>query len=215
MSGSIFIVAAPSGAGKSSLVNAVLALDAGLQLSISHTTRKPRPGEADGREYHFVDLAAFERLHREGRFLECAEVHGNRYGTSRDWLQQTLQAGRDILLEIDWQGARQVREVFPDAVGIFVLPPSLAELERRLRSRGKDSEATIAERMLNARDEIGHAGEFDYVIINNDFDEARQDLSAIIRSTRLRSADMLSHLGGKLPEDMARLIVNAAKAGRN
>lgn len=209
MSGNIFIVAAPSGAGKSSLVNAVLAQDTGLQLSISHTTRRPRPGEADGREYHFVDLPTFERLHRDGRFLECAEVHGNRYGTSRDWLQQALDAGRDIMLEIDWQGARQVRKVFPGAIGIFVLPPSLAELERRLRSRGKDSEATIAERMVNARDEIGHSGEFDYVIINKDFDEAKQDLSAIIRSTRLRSGDMLGSLDGKLPDDMAKLIVTA------
>lgn len=209
MSGSIFIVAAPSGAGKSSLVNAVLTQDTGLQLSISHTTRKPRPGEADGREYHFVDLPTFERLHRDGRFLECAEVHGNRYGTSRDWLQQTLDAGRDIMLEIDWQGARQVRKVFPGAIGIFVLPPSLTELERRLRSRGKDSEATIAERMRNARDEIGHAGEFDYVIINKYFDEAKQDLSAIIRSTRLRSGDMLGSLDGKLPDDMAKLIASA------
>ncbi len=215
MSGNIFIVAAPSGAGKSSLVNAVLAEDSGLQLSVSHTTRSPRPGEADGREYHFVDRPTFDRLHGQGRFLECAEVHGNRYGTSRDWLQQALEAGRDILLEIDWQGAGQVRKVFPGAVGIFVLPPSLTELERRLRSRGKDSEATIAERMINARDEIGHAGEFEYVIINNDFDEARQDLSAIIRSTRLHSREMLVHLGGKLPDDMAKLIAHGAKAGRN
>lgn len=215
MSGNIFIVAAPSGAGKSSLVNAVLAQDTGLQLSISHTTRRPRPGEADGREYHFVDLPTFERLHSQGCFLECAEVHGNRYGTSRDWLQQTLDAGRDIMLEIDWQGARQVRKVFPRAVGIFVLPPSLEELERRLRSRGKDSEATIAERMINARDEIGHAGEFEYVIINKHFDDAKQDLSAIIRSTRLRSGDMLANLDGKLPDDMAKLIAYAVNAGRN
>lgn len=203
MSGAIFIVAAPSGAGKSSLVNAVLAAEPNLQLSISFTTRPPRPGEVDGREYHFVDRAQFAAQREAGEFLECAEVHGNFYGTSRKWIARTMATGRDIVLEIDWQGAQQVRELFAGACSIFILPPSLDELENRLRKRGKDSEAIIAERLRNARDEIAHAGEFDYVIINKDFETARQDLLAVIRSFGLRSAKVLGKLGGKLPEDAA------------
>lgn len=203
MSGAIFIVAAPSGAGKSSLVNAILAEDANLLLSISFTTRAPRPGEMHGREYHFIDRIDFQRRREQGEFLECAEVHGNFYGTSRHWIAETMAAGRDIVLEIDWQGARQVREMFPAACSVFILPPSMGELERRLRHRGKDSEATIAERLRNARDEIEHAGEFDYVIINKDFGVARQDLLAIVRSMRLRSGPVLNRLDGKLPEDTA------------
>lgn len=198
MSGNIFIVAAPSGAGKSSLVNAVLAEDANVQLSISYTTRPPRPGEINGREYHFTDIATFQAMAGHGDFLECAEVHGNRYGTSQKWIADTQKSGRDIVLEIDWQGAQQVRRIFPSAVSIFILPPSLSELERRLRSRGKDSESAIRQRMHNATDEVSHAGEFDYVIINKDFDDAKRDLGAIIRAARLRSADVLKKLGAPL-----------------
>lgn len=185
MSGLLFIVAAPSGAGKSSLVNAVLAEDSTLRLSISYTTRAPRDGETDGREYHFVDRDRFLDLRDADEFLESAEVHGNFYGTSRRQIAEGLAAGSDIVLEIDWQGARQVRALFADTVGIFILPPSMDELARRLRGRGKDSEATIARRLANARDEIAHVGEFDYVIINNDFDAARRDLAAVVRAARL------------------------------
>jgi guanylate kinase len=185
MSGLLFIVAAPSGAGKSSLVNAVLAEDPTLRLSISYTTRAPRDGEVDGREYHFVDRTRFLALRDAGEFLESAEVHGNFYATSRRQIAEGLAAGADIVLEIDWQGARQVRALFADTVGIFILPPSMDELARRLRGRGKDSEATIARRLANARDEIAHVGEFDYVIINNDFDVARRDLAAVVRAARL------------------------------
>jgi len=185
--GNLFIVSAPSGAGKSSLVNAVLADDAKLALSISFTTRPPRAGEADGREYHFVDAKTFQAMLDRGEFLECAEVHGNRYGTSRRWIDEARARGLDIILEIDWQGAQQVRRAFPDAVSIFILPPPpvLAELERRLRARGQDSDAVIERRLRDAREEIRHAAEFQYVIINNKFEDARQDLAAIVRASRL------------------------------
>ena len=196
MSGNLIIVAAPSGAGKSSLVNALLAEDKQLALSISYTTRPPRPGEQNGRHYHFVDRAAFEVMLDRGEFLETAEVHGNRYGTSKEWIRAARARGLDIVLEIDWQGAQQVRRIFPEALGIFILPPSQAELERRLRSRGKDSEDSIRTRLANAREEISHVAEFDYVIINNNFEEARQDLAAIVRASRLS----LSHQGARTPE---------------
>ena len=188
MQGLLFIVTAPSGAGKSSLVNAVLADEPGLALSISYTTRAPRPGEANGREYHFVDRAAFQRMLDAGEFLESAEVHGNFYATSQRQIADNRAAGRDVMLEIDWQGAEQVRRIFPEAIGVFILPPSLAELERRLRDRGKDSDAAIRRRLAAAETEMSHAGEFDYVIINNDFEEARRDLAAVVRASRLTLA---------------------------
>jgi guanylate kinase len=188
LSGNLIVVSAPSGAGKSTLVNAVLAADPGLRLSVSHTTRAPRPGEEDGREYHFVDAPAFEAMAAGGEFMESARVHGNLYGTSRRWIAETRARDLDIVLEIDWQGARQVRRIFPDAVSVFILPPSLEELERRLRSRGKDSDSAIRERLDNASDEIAHVGEFDYCIINNAFEEAQRDLSAVIRAARLKMA---------------------------
>ena len=190
MTGNLFIISAPSGAGKSSLVKAALAEDNRLALSTSFTTRSPRPGEADGREYHFVDRKTFEAMLGRGEFLESAEVHGNRYGTSRKWIAEARARGADILLEIDWQGARQVRKAFPDAVGIFILPPPpvLEELERRLRGRGQDSEDAIQRRLRDAREEISHLEEFDYVIVNKQFEEARRDLAAIVRSARLTRA---------------------------
>jgi guanylate kinase len=194
--GNLIIVSAPSGAGKSSLVNAVLAQDPKLRLSISHTTRPPRPGEQDGREYHFVDVATFDAMAARGRFLESALVHGNRYGTSQDWIAATRAEDYDIVLEIDWQGALQVRRLFPDAVTVFVLPPSMAELERRLRTRAKDSEVIIRERLTNAREEIAHVAEFDYVIINKDFEEARQDLAAIVRAARLKLSSQTARHSG-------------------
>jgi guanylate kinase len=198
MNGNLFIVSAPSGAGKSSLVNALLAEDRQIALSISFTTRPPRSGEANGREYHFVDAKTFESMIGRGEFLESAEVHGNRYGTSQKWIADTRARGLDIALEIDWQGAQQVRRAFPDAVSIFILPPPpvLEELERRLRGRGQDSEDVIRRRLKDAREEIGHAAEFDYVIINKDFEQARRDLAAIVRAARLT----LSRQAARHPE---------------
>jgi guanylate kinase len=200
MIGSLFIVAAPSGAGKSSLVNAVLAEDSRLQLSISYTTRPPREGEVHGREYHFVDEATFVAMLGRGEFLESAQVHGNRYGTSQRWIEGMRAAGRDILLEIDWQGAQQVRRLFPEVVSLFILPPSMSELERRLRGRGKDAEAVIQRRLANAREEMSHAAEFDYVIINKDFQEAKRDLAGIFRATRLRAQAVLGNLPPELQD---------------
>lgn len=185
LQGLLFIVAAPSGAGKSSLVNALLASDAELSLSISYTTRPPRPGERNGHEYHFVERDEFKRMLDAAEFLESAEVHGNYYGTSQAQIAAIRAAGRDVVLEIDWQGAQQVRRLFPDAIGIFILPPSIDELSRRLVSRAQDSEEVIRRRLAAAADEVGHATEFDYVIINNDFDAARQDLAAVVRASRL------------------------------
>jgi guanylate kinase len=188
MQGLLFIVAAPSGAGKSSLVNAVLAEDPGLRLSISYTTRAPRPGEADGREYHFLDRDTFLRMAAAGDFLESAEVHGNFYATSQRQIERIRDGGHDAVLEIDWQGAQQVRRLFPDAIGIFILPPSLAALRDRLVARGQDSDAVIQRRLAAAEDEMSHAVEFDYAIINKEFDEARRDLAAVIRASRLSLA---------------------------
>ncbi len=186
MSGSLFVVAAPSGAGKSSLVNALLARDANLVLSISYTTRAMRPGEAAGRDYHFVVRDEFLAMRERGDFLESAEVHGNFYGTSRRWIEAEMRGGRDIILEIDCQGAAQIRQMFPDVVGVFILPPSRAELERRLRDRGTDSDAEIARRMANAEAEMHRAGEFDYAIINASFSEALDALHAVVAAARLR-----------------------------
>jgi guanylate kinase len=184
--GSIFMVVAPSGAGKSTLVNALLARDTGIELSISFTTRAPRPGETQGREYHFTDEADFLARRDRGEFLECAEVHGHHYGTSREWIDGRLRSGRDVLLEIDWQGARQVKAAFAHAVGIFILPPSIEALEARLHKRGQDSAQVIARRLLAAGGEIAHALEFDYVIINENFDTALEQLTAIVTAARLR-----------------------------
>ena len=192
MSGTLFIVSAPSGAGKTSLVRALLAADPGVQLSISHTTRAMRPGEVDGRDYHFVAKDTFDAMRARGDFLESAEVHGNFYGTSRGWITERMAAGDDILLEIDWQGALQVRRIMAEAVGIFVLPPSLDALAERLANRATDSPDVIARRMSAARAEIGHVGEFDYVIINTDFEDAARDLIAIVRARRLRLTAQLS-----------------------
>ena len=198
MKGNLFIVSAPSGAGKSSLVKAALADDKRLALSVSYTTRAPRAGEVDGREYHFVARKIFDAMLERGDFLESAEVHGNRYGTSQRWIEDARAKDIDILLEIDWQGAHQVRKVFADAVSLFILPPPpiLAELERRLRGRGQDTEEAIQRRLRDAREEISHAAEFDYVIINKEFEEARRDLAAVVRASRLK----LSSQSARHPE---------------
>ena len=189
--GNLFIISAASGAGKTSLIKALLAEDADLTLSISHTTRKPRPGEQNGVDYHFVDDAMFLQMLGEAKFLESAEVHGARYGTSQSAVDAPLQAGHDVILEIDWQGAAQVRRLFPNAVSIFVLPPSIETLEQRLNSRGQDSQETISKRVAAARAEMRHVSEFDYVTINNYFDIALQDIRAIIRAQRLVGATQL------------------------
>jgi guanylate kinase len=183
----LFVVAAPSGAGKSTLVNALLEREPSISLSISHTTRPPRPGEQYGRHYFFVERPEFEREIAEGIFLEHAEVHGNLYGTSRNTVDSLLAQGRDVLLEIDWQGARQIRKSKPDCVSVFILPPSRPELERRLRGRGSDSQEVIARRLHNSREEIAHAHEFDYIIVNDDFDVALGDLQAIVHAVRQRA----------------------------
>ena len=188
MSGNLFIVAAPSGAGKTTLVKMLIERDSGIRLSVSYTTRAPRPGEENGREYHFVDVPAFLAMRERGEFLESAEVHGNHYGTSRVWIEKEMAAGRDILLEIDWQGAQQVRLLFPGCIGIFVLPPSVEALERRLTGRGQDSADIIARRVAAALSEMRHLGEFEYVIINNELPEAIADLQCVVRAVRLRCA---------------------------
>lgn len=184
--GSLFMVTAPSGAGKSSLVNALLARDQGIQLSVSYTTRAPRPGEQDGREYHFISVDDFIARKDQHEFLECAEVHGNYYGTSRVQIEQMMSAGTDVLLEIDWQGARQIKLQYPQSIGIFILPPSFEALEERLNKRGQDSQQTIHRRLLAAGGEIAHAPEFEYVIINQEFEIALSELSAIIKAARCR-----------------------------
>jgi guanylate kinase len=184
--GNLFMVVAPSGAGKSTLVNALLARDPGIALSVSYTTRPPRPGDQNGREYHFVSIDEFKERRARGEFLESAEVHGNFYATSRVWIEERARAGSDVLLEIDWQGARQVKTVFPESIGVFILPPSIEALANRLRKRGQDSEAVITRRLLAAGSEIAHAPEANYVIINEDFDLALQQLTAIVTATRLR-----------------------------
>jgi guanylate kinase len=186
MKGLLLVVSAPSGAGKSSLIDALLKADPQLRLSVSYTTRPPRPGEQNGREYHFVDEKTFMEMLTRGEFLESAQVHGHRYGTSQAVIRQALARGEDLVLEIDWQGAQQVRRLHPDCIGVFILPPSIAELERRMRARAQDSEDVIRRRLSVAEEEISHAPEFEYAIINSNFDEAKQDLQAIIRVERLK-----------------------------
>ncbi len=184
----LFIVAAPSGAGKSSLVNALLQCEPAISLSISHTTRPPRVGEEYGRHYFFVEREAFEKEIADGIFLEHAEVHGNLYGTSCHTVDTLLDQGRDVLLEIDWQGAGQVRRNHPDCVSIFILPPSRTELERRLRGRASDAEEVIARRLFNSREEMSHAVEFDYIVVNDHFDDTLEQLRGIVQAARTRQS---------------------------
>jgi len=186
--GNLFCVAAPSGAGKSSLVKALLQIDQRLALSISHTTRAPRGQEVDGREYYFVNEATFVGMIERGEFFEHAHVHGNRYGTSRKAIQKRLADGQDVVLEIDWQGALQIKHLFPHAVLIFILPPSWEELEQRLNRRGEDQADVIETRMVNARHEVAQARHFDFVIINSLFETAVFDLKAVVHAQRLRYA---------------------------
>ena len=194
--GTLFIVAAPSGAGKSSLVNACLARDPHICLSISFTSRAPRPGERHAEHYHFIDADQFQRMVAAGDFFEHALVHGDWKGTARQSVEPQLAAGKDVLLEIDWQGARQVREQVPEAVSLFILPPSTAALEQRMRNRGQDTEETIARRLAAAREEISHHDEFDYLVVNEHFQTAVGEMCAIFAASRLRrDAQAQRHAG--------------------
>jgi guanylate kinase len=202
VAGTLYVVSAPSGAGKTSLVRALLdSTGDDLVLSVSHTTRAPRPGEVNGRDYHFVDAETFRRMIDDGAFLEHARVFDNYYGTARQGIEAQLAQGRDVILEIDWQGARQVRQALPESVGIFILPPSREALWERLCARGQDDEAVIERRMQDAVNEMSHYGEYDYLVINKVFLTARDELAAIIRCRRLlqagqtqRHADLLASL---------------------
>ncbi len=192
MSGNLFIISAPSGAGKTSLVHALLETNPSIDLSVSYTTRDPRPGERDGKDYHFVSRETFLAMAERGEFLESAEVYGNLYGTSQSWISQQITKGRDILLEIDWQGAAQIRRLFPKSISIFILPPSLEVLEQRLKGRGKDNDVVIAKRMAAVRDDVAHVAEFDYVIINDTLNDALRELDAVVLSARLRCVTQLA-----------------------
>jgi guanylate kinase len=192
MSGTLYIVAAPSGAGKTSLTRALLACESDIELSVSYTSRAPRPGEVDGEHYHFVSRGDFEAMIARGEFFEHAVVHGDLKGTGRAPVARALAAGRDVLLEIDWQGARQVREKMPSCVSIFILPPSREELERRLRTRASDSEEVIRRRLADARRDLEHAKEFDYHLVNDDFTVALGELCAIVEGHR-KNRDLPKH----------------------
>ena len=189
--GMLYIVSAPSGAGKTSLVKALLKTDHAIRLSVSYTTRVPRPSETEGRDYHFVDRHSFELMLAEGEFLEHAEVYGNFYGTSKGSISHDLNAGHDILLEIDWQGAAQVKHHFPDSTSFFILPPSFNALRSRLKGREQDSDEVIERRLAAAAHDVAHADAFDYIMVNDDFDQAILDLVAITRSVRLETARQL------------------------
>jgi guanylate kinase len=196
--GILYTVSAPSGAGKTSLVRALLEREPALVLSISHTTRPRRDGERDGVDYYFVDESGFDRMVNEDAFLEHARVFDNRYGTSRRAVEQQLSAGRDVLLEIDWQGAQQVRERVPDAIPVFILPPSREALVERLQGRGLDSDAVIARRMAAAIDEMSHYNECDYLVVNDDFETALADLQSIVRAGRLQRSRQAERHGDLL-----------------
>ncbi len=191
MSGNLLVISAPSGAGKTSLVHGLLDINPQIKLSISFTTRNPRPGEQDGRDYNFVDRDTFLEMIKRGDFLESAEVYGNLYGTSQTWINQEMGKGYDILLEIDWQGAAQVRRLFPGCISIFILPPSLQALEQRLNRRGQDDPEVIARRLAAAREDVAHVAEYDYVIINDNLNEALRELNAVVLSARLRGTEQL------------------------
>jgi len=199
----LYIVAAPSGAGKSSLLISLLEHLEGVRVSVSHTTRAPRPGEVDGEHYNFVSVDDFKAMVARDAFIEHAEVFDNFYGTSREWVESQLQQGTDVILEIDWQGARLVRELFPKAVGVFILPPSRQALQARLKGRGQDSDEIIARRMRDAVSESSHYGEFDYLIVNDDFDTARQELASIIVANRQKIGLQSTKLAPMIEELLA------------
>lgn len=192
--GTLFIFSAPSGAGKTTLVTSLLSCTQYIGVSVSHTTRAPRPGEIDGKNYHFISKEEFHRMVGEGAFLEHAQVFDNYYGTSQAWVESELQAGRDVILEIDWQGAKQVRRLFADTVTVFIAPPSIEALRQRLQGRGQDGEDVIERRMRDARNEMSHFVEYDYLIINDDFDNTLQELRSIVIARRHRlTAQQVRH----------------------
>ncbi|KKO49104.1 guanylate kinase [Arsukibacterium sp. MJ3] len=207
LSGNLFIVSAPSGAGKSSLINALLQHHSDMQVSVSHTTRSPRPGEQDGVHYHFISVAQFKALITENEFLEWAEVFGNYYGTSRSAIVSNLRQGIDVLLDIDWQGARQIRQQAPGTKGIFILPPSMAALEQRLVTRDQDSREVINKRMAKAQSEMQHADEYDYLIINDEFNQALNELTHIVLCQR----NSLSSQRSRQQQLMQQLLAKPAK----
>lgn len=190
--GSMLMVVAPSGAGKSSLVNALLQKDPDIGLSVSFTTRAPRPGEVNGREYNFLSEQEFLKRKDAGDFLEWANVHGNYYGTSKSWIESQMKNGKDVILEIDWQGARQVQQLIPQAIWIFILPPSIQTLEDRLRKRAQDDEATIQKRVAAAKDELAHVAEANYLVVNDNFEQALSDLNQVVLASRLRTGPQLA-----------------------
>ena len=190
--GSMLMVVAPSGAGKSSLVNALLQKDPDIGLSVSFTTRAPRPGEVNGREYNFLTESEFVKRKEAGDFLEWANVHGNYYGTSKSWIESQMQNGKDVILEIDWQGARQVQKIIPEAIWIFILPPSIQTLEDRLRKRAQDDEPTIQKRVAAAKDELAHVAEANYLVVNDDFEQALSELNQVVLASRLRTGPQLA-----------------------
>lgn len=192
MKGNLFVISAPSGAGKTSLVQALLNINPQIGLSVSYTTRAPRAGERDGRDYHFVSRDTFIAMAKQGEFLESAEVYGNFYGTSQRWISDQIATGKDILLEIDWQGAAQVRALFPACISIFILPPSREALAQRLNGRGKDNASVITRRLAAAREDVAHVAEFDYVIINDSLNEALRELNAVVLAAPLRGDKQLS-----------------------
>jgi guanylate kinase len=202
--GTLFVIAAPSGAGKSSLVKALIESTPGIAVSVSHTTRPMRPGEVDGVDYHFVDVARFRAMIDEGAFLEHAQVFDNFYGTSQAGIREQLHSGLDVILEIDWQGARQVRQMMPDCQGIFILPPTRQALESRLRGRGQDSDEVIARRMRDAQSEMSHYAEFDYLVVNDDFDTALDELRTLFLAQRLRRAPQEARYGAVIRELLAQ-----------
>ena len=191
MTSGLFIISAPSGTGKTSLVKALLQSDLNLSLSISHTTRPPRSGEVNGRDYHFVDEVTFRQMLRNGEFVESAEVYGNLYGTSQKWIDSAIASGQDILLEIDCQGATQIQQLLPESIGIFILPPSAETLATRLKRRAQDNPGIIEKRLIAAREEVGHITEFDYVIINDKLEDALNDLICVVRAEHLKKARQL------------------------
>ncbi len=182
----LIVVSAPSGTGKTSIVSSLLQVDPNINLSVSYTTRPPRQNEADGRDYFFVDRARFQEMSKQGNFLESAEVYGNFYGTSRIWIEEKMAAGKDVLLEIDCQGALQVRELYPQALSIFILPPSLETLKQRLKQRGMDENKVIERRLLAARDEVSHVHKYDYLVVNQDLQETVQEIACVVRAERLK-----------------------------
>ena len=201
LQGRLYIISAPSGAGKTSLVAALLKADAAIEVSVSHTTRKCRPGEQNSINYHFVDIQDFEKLISDGAFLEHAKVFDNYYGTSRPWIESRLAAGKDVILEIDWQGAQQVRSIMPNSMSIFILPPSKEALRSRLTNRGQDGEDIIERRMSEAESECSHYAEYDYLVINDDFDIALADLISIFRAQRLLTQQQ-TQLNGNILTDL-------------